>query len=604
MRATPTSRPRNRRAPRRGEDHLDLVAELIDAFAGSEDLDATLAAALVRIAEALDADAAGLFLLDRAFGDPDAKLVCRACFGPIDVTGLILTAGIGIPGRALSLNRTQLVRDAAGDPDFLSPATIGIDYEIRSLICAPLSHRDERYGVVEILNPRPLGRLFGPRDANLLGLLATSAAIAIRNARLTAELVAQNRLRRELEMAAEVQRNLLPPTPSAEVPVQGLNRPARGVSGDFYDVLRLPDDRIAFALADVSGKGLNAALIMVKTATLFRSLARRIHEPGLLLTRIEAELVETMSFGMFVTMVIGVYDPARHEVRLANAGHLPVLRRAADGGYTEFPALDPPLGILTRPDHDRYQEAVLSIEGGCLYLYTDGASEARQGDGEMLGTEGLKALIERHAGSPPGTRLAAIADAIGDQVRDDLTLLVIEDSAAAAEQLAPRGRRRGIADLVAQTIPADAAQLKVVRRLVEAASREAGASVEWAQDLVLAVDEACQNIIRHGYGTAAKAGATLGERIELSIRKAADGLEVELVDYAKQVVPGEIRGRPLDEVRPGGLGSHLIHVLTDLVQFRAPPKGGGNRLVLTKKLGPAADDGSTDEHDQQGSGPA
>lgn len=592
------------RAKRRGEDHLDLVAELIEAFAGSEDLDATLAAALARIADALDADAAGLFLLDGDFGDADAKLVCRACVGPIDVTGLELTASIGIPGRALTRNRTELVADAARDPDVLAPATIGIDYEIRSMICAPLSHRDERYGVVELLNPRDGSRLFSPRDAELLGLLATAAAIAIRNARLTEALLAQNRLRQELEMAAEVQRNLLPPTPEADAPVQGLNRPARGVSGDFYDVLRLADGRIAFALADVSGKGLNAALIMVKAATLFRSIAKRVHEPGLLLSRIETELCETMAFGMFVTMVVGVYDPATHEIRLANAGHLPPLKRGADGSFEEFPAADPPLGIQCRLDNNRYRETTFSIEGGCLYLYTDGASEARDGDGQMIGADGIRALIQRHAGDAPGTRLKAIADALGDEVRDDLTLLVIEDSEAAAERVQPRGRLRGVADLVAQTIPAEAAQLKVVRRLVEAASREAGASVEWAQDLVLAVDEACQNIIRHGYGTAVKAGTRLGEKIELSIRKAADGLEVELIDYAPKVDEQDCKGRALDDVKPGGLGTHLMHALTDLVQFRSPPKGAGNRLVLTKKLGFGRDRDKDSDNNDKGSGDA
>ncbi len=315
------------RAPRQGEDHLDLVAGLIEEFARSEDLDASLALGLKRIAEAMDAEAAGLFLLDAPFGAPGAKIVCRACVGPIDVTGLSLTATLGIPGRVLERNRAELIADAQHDPDFIAPQTIGIDYDIRSLICAPLSHRDERYGVVEILNPRCGERLFTARDAEALAALATAAAIAIRNARLTAELLAQNRLRQELEMAAEVQRNLLPVPAPASAGVQGLNRPARGVSGDFYDVLPLADGRIAFALADVSGKGLNAALIMVKAATLFRSLAKRIHEPGLLLARIGTELWETMSLGMFVTMVVGVYDPRSHQVRLATcrrSGALPM----------------------------------------------------------------------------------------------------------------------------------------------------------------------------------------------------------------------------------------------------------------------------------------
>lgn len=581
--------PSNLLAEPAGADHLDLVAGLIEEFARSEDLDASLALGLRRIADAMDAEAAGLFLLD------GSQLVCRACVGPIDVTGLTLTATIGIPGRVLERNRAELIADARHDPDFIAPQTIGIDYDIRSLICAPLSHRDERYGIVEIVNPRCGKRLFSTRDAEALAALASAAAIAIRNARLTGELLAQNRLRQELELAAEVQRNLLPPAAAPAAAIQGLNRPARGVSGDFYDVLPLPDGRVAFALADVSGKGLNAALIMVKTATLFRSMAKRVHEPGLLLSRIETELCETMALGMFVTMVVGVYDPRSHEVKLANAGHLPPLRRNADGSYDEYPALDPPLGIQCRLENNRYREVRFSIEHGCLYLYTDGASEARLQDGAMLGVDGLKALISAQSGAAPGDRLRAIAAALGTGLRDDLTLLVLDDPAAGAEQPGrPRRRRRDAAQLVSQSIAAQPAQLKVVRRLVEAASREAGASVEWAQDLVLAVDEACQNIIRHGYGNAVKAGQAVSERIEFSIRRQAGRLEVELVDYAPKVSAEDCKGRALDEIRPGGLGTHLMHALTDLVQFRAPPKGAGNRLVLSKRLDAGEAGGSGD----------
>ncbi len=209
----------------------------------------------------------------------------------------------------------------------------------------------------------------------------------------------------------------------------------------------------------------------------------------------------------------------------------------------------------------------------------------------MLGVDGLKTLISARADAAPGDRLRAIADALGPELRDDLTLLVIDDLAACVEHAKrPRRPRRDAAQLVSQTIAAQPAQLKVVRRLVEAASREAGASVEWAQDLVLAVDEACQNIIRHGYGTAVKAGQAVSERIEFSIRKQADGLEVELVDYAPKVAAEDCKGRALDDLRPGGLGTHLMHALTDLVQFRAPPKGAGNRLVLTKLLKRGDDD--------------
>lgn len=564
-------------ALRPGVDYLDLIAGLIEEFSRSEDLEASLALALQRIAEVMDADAAGLFMLVGDYGNTDARIVCRACTGPIDVKGLDLPAHLGIPGRVLAKNRAEIVADAARDPDFIAPQTIGIDYDIRSLICAPLSHRDERYGVIELINPRSPGLLFTARDAEALGALSAAAAFAIRNARLTQELLEQDRLKQELELAAAVQRNLLPTAANDCAPVQGLNIPARGVSGDFYDILPLPDGRVAFALADVSGKGMNAALIMVKAATLFRSLARRTQEPGLLLSRIEHELSGSLAFGMFVTMVVGVYDPRSKLVRLANAGHLPPLRRDASGAFEEYPAAAPPLGIVCKLDRNRYRECSFSIEGGALYLYTDGAIEARRDDGNLLGVEGLQALIADHAALAPGARLRAIVAGLGAELRDDLTLLVIEDveTAMAAK---PKRRRRDGARLVAQSIPAQVGQLKIVRRLVEAAAREVGAGADWAQELVLAVDEACQNIIRHGYK------ACPDGRIEFSIRRRRDTLEVELVDYAPKTGAEKCRGRALEDLKPGGLGTYFMHALTDLVQFAKPPAGAGNRLLLTKRI--------------------
>jgi phosphoserine phosphatase RsbU/P len=576
---------------RRAASYLELIAELIEAFARSDDLQQSLSLALHRIAAEMNAEAAGLFELEGDFDDVGATLVCRACVGPVDVLGLEIPAHAGIAGRALKRNKTELLADTARDLDYIAPSVIGIDYDIRSMICAPLSYRGERYGVVQLFNPQRAEARFASCDAEVLSVLASAAGFAISNARLTRDLLEQTRLKQELELAAAVQRNLLPQL-AEDGAIQGLNLPARGVSGDFYDVMPLPDGRTMFALADVSGKGMNAALIMVKAATLFRSFGKRVHEPGVLLARIEAELCETLAFGMFVTMVVGVYDPRQHSVCLANAGHLPSLWRDAEGGYHEFPASDPPLGVLRRAARNRYCENRFSIAGGSLYLYTDGATEARMAGGVMYGVEGLQHLIDANAAATPAHRLHAIAETLRSGLRDDLTLLVIEDRAM-AQPCRQRHRRWSAARLVAQTIPAQAGQLKIVRRLVDAAGRAAGASAEWSGELALAVDEACQNIIRHGYQNCPDG------RIELSIRQRRDALEVELIDYAPKIGAEACKGRPLEQLRPGGLGMHFIRGLTDDVQFRAAPAGAGNRLVLVKKLNSPIHNGNEPTDSQQ-----
>src|SRR5581483_1485477 len=171
-----------------------------------------------------------------------------------------------------------------------------------------------------------------------------AAALAIHNFRLTDRLVQQERERHELELAAEIQRDLLPRATAPGFPVHGINVPARAVSGDFFDIIPLPDGRIWFNVGDVSGKGMNAALLMAKTSSLFRCLAKSAEHPGQLLGAINNELCETNFHGMFVTMVGGLFDPATGLGRLSNAGHEPpLLFHVADQRYSAIPADAPPL---------------------------------------------------------------------------------------------------------------------------------------------------------------------------------------------------------------------------------------------------------------------
>jgi serine phosphatase RsbU (regulator of sigma subunit) len=232
-------------------------------------------------------------------------------------------------------------------------------------------------------------------------------------------------LDRELELAREVQKSLLPPCEAGIPGVTGLNLSARAVSGDFYDYYQLTDGRIAFCLADVSGKGMNAALLMAKSASLFRCLGKGIHDPGKLLGMLNREIFETSIHGMFVTMVAGVLDTESGEVTLSSAGHLPALHIGPAALMGTYPAEAPPLGIVK---DNQFENRTFALGGGCLYLYTDGLLEARVGD-QRLEEEGLLRLLKEHAHLPLAARPRAIVDAVVDPegiVEDDLTLVIIE----------------------------------------------------------------------------------------------------------------------------------------------------------------------------------
>ena len=405
---------------------VQFLAAYSQFFAVSRDLAATLDTALAGIIQGTSAEAGALFLLDEATGE----LVCHAAAGPLDLRDARVMPGQGILGRCLRRNAIESLRDSRRDPELLGAIDEKHRLIVRSALCAPMAADGRPFGAIQVVNQRPRGS-FSERDSYLLQTMANSAALAVANARLTEELVRQEVTQRELDLAAEIQRNLLPNGDQAGLPVYGLNRPIRQVSGDFFDYFALPDGRIPFALGDVSGKGINAALLMAKAASLFRCLGKRSDDPAAILAILNREIHETSSRGMFVTMVAGTYDPGSGLLRFANAGHEPPLLRGQDHCYSTFPAEAPPLGSI--PDMEFWTHEI-NLEGGEFYVFSDGLMEFHFQEHEELGVGGLIQMIEGLSHLPISERLEALLselDSEGWEVRDDLTVLVIDDSRGA-----------------------------------------------------------------------------------------------------------------------------------------------------------------------------
>ncbi|TAN53449.1 MAG: GAF domain-containing protein [Rhodospirillales bacterium] len=551
-------------------EHLDLIAAMSLSFATSMDLDTSLRHGLERIADALDAEAASLFLVEKA------EMVCHACFGPVDITGLRIPASSGIVGRTVVERSTQSVLDVRNDPDFHGGVDNKTGFITRSILCAPMVVRDEALGAIELINKKTGTGLFEESEARVLEALAAAAALALLNARMAQALVEQERMKREMELAAQIQQGLLPPNRPPPFPIAGLGRPFREVAGDFYDILPLLDGRIGFCLGDVSGKGMDAALLMAKTASLFRALAKDQRDPGLLMARINAELCETASGGKFVTLVVGFLDASGQRLSFANAGHEPPLLIRPGQPAVSLLAPSPPVGILSDA---LYETEDVTLDGGALYVFTDGLTESLAEDGTMLGAEGVAALIEEGQDKPLAERLHALADgamAPGRAVHDDLTILAVEGGSkpVAFDATEP------VQHLAHLDIPAQPNRLKLIRRVVAESAALAGLNENKSADLVLAVDEAMQNVIRHAYQ-----GPT-DKPVDIDITREEGHLVVRLTDYAPPVDQSRIRPRALDDVRPGGLGTHFIQSVLDGHQFEEPPPGAGNRLKLSLRIEP------------------
>ena len=544
---------------------LAFFAELSQALAVSLDLRKTLPEVVNRVAEFMGAEAASLFLLaGDAAQAPGGVLECRVCVGPVDITGTRLAVGQGVVGRAVADNATQIVVDAANDDRVWRAGDDASGFVTRSLVCAPLRTARGPIGVIEIVNRRD-GQAFTPADAKLLDLIAAPAALAINNARMAGAQLEQQRLKREFDLARRLQKSLLPKRRRDGFPVVGVNRPAHEISGDFYDHFELADGRIGFVIGDISGKGLDAALLMVRAASLLRWAGKDGIAPGAWLARVNEELCETTQDGRFVCAVVGYCDRDARAVEFAGAGFPPVLMHR-HGRFAEYASGGPPLGILPGVAFDAH---AIALDGGTLYAFSDGATDVRDAAGRPIGNAGVRRLIERHAAGSADVRLRGLLSEL-KQLRlvDDTTLLLVEAARAETPEL-----------LLQQRIAAVPEELRGLRAATRRTLDALGVEPRLRDRLVLAVDEACANIIRHGYGAECSSGG-----IDLRILRSGATLSFELIDEAPCVDPARIRPKPLGECRRGGFGVALIDEVMDEWRVEPAAAGRGNRLVLRKRI--------------------
>ncbi len=303
--------------------------------------------------------------------------------------------GEGIIGQVAKEGRARLVEDVRAANVMLGTTT---DFmRNRSMLLVPLKVRDEPLGVMTVLNKQRGS--FGLEDQFLLQALADQGALSINNAMLTMEMGKQERIRRELQIARDIQKMLLPDKCPI---VKGFDIAARGssateVGGDYYDFFWVDDDRLGIVVADVSGKGVPAALTVAMMRSVFRTQATGNTDVRDVLSRVNSFMTGDMRRDMFITCIYGILEISTRQFSWSRAGHEPLLV-AHDSG--EVDVLKPDgfaLGIIESPDFD----ALLEIEtvqlhsGDRVLLFTDGLTEAMNADGEEFGMERILGVL-RH----------------------------------------------------------------------------------------------------------------------------------------------------------------------------------------------------------------
>lgn len=345
--------------------------------------------------------------------------------------------GAGLVGQIGADGEALLIADAREDdriPRHEDPAL-----RVRSLILAPIRFRGQCMGVLGVANPAD-GQAFNETDFSLMTSLAEQAALAVHNMDAMQLLVEKSKIDVELSLASNIQSMLLPKRDPANdrVDLDACYQPARKVGGDLYDHFDLPGGRLGVAIADVSGKGIPASLLMALCQSNLRHLARQHDSPASVLRALNEAVIEEINQDMFITVIYGIVDTQAGTVTLARAGHeLPILvRKDADADRAEVLFVRGEGMAVGMMPGDVFDEAIEDCtftmgRDDLLVLFTDGVTETRNPEGQEFSAERLAEVVCEAYGRSARDVNGAVIDSLnqfsgnGGTTSDDLTLLTV-----------------------------------------------------------------------------------------------------------------------------------------------------------------------------------
>ena len=400
----------------------EALFEITKALSAPLDLDEVIEAIFRSLRHVVRFDAAAIYLVNpqtlalEQVADEGYPEGANEAFG--------LRVGVGLVGWVAKTGDAVIVPDVRKDPRYVAARP-----QTRSELAAPLLVKGRTIGVFNLESD--LEDAFHEGHLELVTAFASHAAVAVERARMTRALLEQRRLEKELAIAREIQLSFLPKSAPriAGYELAGAARPHTQVGGDYYDFIRVSDARLGLAIADSSGKGIPAALLMAGFRMSLLAEIRNEFAIRAVMRKVNSLLHESIDRDKFVTAFYGVLDVKNRVLVFSNAGHNPPILLRADGTLEQLVEGGVALGVL--PDA-QYEERPLALApGDTLLLYTDGVSEAESPTGEQYGQWRLEQLLVRLRGRAAQEILDGVVEDVlawagAHGQNDDLTLMVVK----------------------------------------------------------------------------------------------------------------------------------------------------------------------------------
>src|SRR5580765_1812983 len=365
-------------------DKLRLLLDITKTISRSLDLEEVLNLVMDTLASLIPYDAAVIYLIEQG-GDSPYIFKSKAIRGYEISFALIepqLRLGEGFIGRVAQTGKPLISADVTKDPRYFSARE-----RTRSEMVAPIISNDKVIGAFD-LESDDLDA-YSDDDLSVLQLLTSQVAIIIEKVRLHEQVVEKKRIQAQLEIARQVQLELLPDSdpviPNFDVSAYVFT--AEEVSGDYYDWVKVFEDQIGIVVADAVGKGIPAALLMSFLRASLRSCVQIGYAPHIAFSKVNQLLRDSIEDNQFITAIYGILDSTNKTFVFSNAGHNPPLLMKPDGEYRYVEYGDVPLGMF--PDSHYHQHFIRFEAGQVMVVYTDGITEAANPNGEEYGEDRL-----------------------------------------------------------------------------------------------------------------------------------------------------------------------------------------------------------------------
>jgi serine phosphatase RsbU (regulator of sigma subunit)/anti-sigma regulatory factor (Ser/Thr protein kinase) len=556
-------------------DQLELIYRVTQNLALTSDLMAALKSILKEIRQVVDTED-GFILLKQA--DTLSGVACLQENVDDTFYNRTLLNNLISANKIIVCNDNEACRQVWPD----------IPVSIESLLATPLTIIEEdSVAAIGLINKA--NKNFNAGDAKLLAALAQQVATIIKNFITHQKLISEERLSRELEIAAEIQESLLP----TKLPqVGGISMavssiPASEVGGDFYDFITIDDRHLTLVIGDVSGKGVPAAMLTSVTRTMLRVEATRGEPPEKIIDQANSVLYQDLSRAdSFVTVFVATIDTFESKLTYASAGHTPSLLWRAETREIELlKATSPPIGIIDSQGNN--SRTVDLYPGDTLVFYTDGITEAHSPNNDLFGLNRLIYIVESRAKDPPEVLQQYIQSEVVNfwrhaSGRDDATLLIVK-ILPHPDEATPQDIST-VVKAVDFLYPAETDYLSQIPQDISTICRElpslpAGSrGNDFIYLIELAISEICTNIVKHAYA------GTKGE-ISGQITLLNNGIQLDFYDRGAGFDPNTVpepKSDP-DNLTEGGYGLHIVRQIMDVVSYTSEPKKG-NHWHLIKFL--------------------